>query len=119
MLPAGRIARVRFMVRQTSSFAPPRARSSTLDAFRSSRPARVMRHPPQCIHDSDVGHTPQTPEPLDERSGLAVMDRTWILVRATTRVGPEGNGSALGVLSDVGGEFGACAQSLIFERRPG
>jgi len=43
----------------------------------------------------------------------------WILVRAETRVGPAGTGSARGVLSDLSGELGSCAQSLLFERRPG
>jgi acyl-CoA thioesterase len=43
----------------------------------------------------------------------------WILVRAETRVGPAGTGAARGVLSDPSGEFGSCAQSLIFERRAG
>jgi hypothetical protein len=41
----------------------------------------------------------------------------WMLVRATTRAGTEGTGTAVGVLSDGRGEFSACAQSLIFERR--
>ncbi len=41
----------------------------------------------------------------------------WMLVRATTRPGADGTGTAVGMLSDGRGEFGACAQSLIFERR--
>jgi acyl-CoA thioesterase len=41
----------------------------------------------------------------------------WILLSAKTRVGDQGTGVAGGTLSDVDGAFGACEQTLIFERR--
>ncbi len=41
----------------------------------------------------------------------------WILLAAETRVGDRGTGAAHGVLSDVDGAFGSCAQTLLFERR--
>ncbi len=44
---------------------------------------------------------------------------SWILVRAETHVGDAGTGSTLGSLLDAGGPFGSCAQSLLFDRRPG
>jgi hypothetical protein len=40
----------------------------------------------------------------------------WILLRAETTVGNEGTGVARGDLLDVDGPFGACAQTLLFER---
>jgi hypothetical protein len=44
---------------------------------------------------------------------------SWILVRAETHVGDAGTGSTLGSLLDAQGPFGSCAQSLLFDRRPG
>jgi hypothetical protein len=41
----------------------------------------------------------------------------WILLSAATFVGDQGTGVARGTLSDVDGTFGACEQTLIFERR--
>src|SRR5437899_12615114 len=41
----------------------------------------------------------------------------WILLAAETRVGDQGTGVARGTLSDVDGAFGACEQTLLFERR--
>jgi Thioesterase-like superfamily len=41
----------------------------------------------------------------------------WILLSAETLVGDQGTGVARGTLSDVDGTFGACEQTLIFERR--
>ena len=41
----------------------------------------------------------------------------WILLRAETQAGDQGTGVARGTLSDVDGMFGACEQTLIFERR--
>ena len=41
----------------------------------------------------------------------------WILLAAETQVGNRGTGVARGVLSDVDGPFGTCAQALIFEKR--
>jgi acyl-CoA thioesterase len=41
----------------------------------------------------------------------------WILLSAATLVGDQGTGVARGTLSDVDGTFGACEQTLIFERR--
>jgi hypothetical protein len=41
----------------------------------------------------------------------------WILLSAETRVGDQGTGVARGTLSDADGAFGACEQTLIFERR--
>jgi acyl-CoA thioesterase len=41
----------------------------------------------------------------------------WILLSAQTQVGDQGTGVARGMLSDVDGAFGACEQTLIFERR--
>jgi hypothetical protein len=41
----------------------------------------------------------------------------WILLAAETHVGTQGTGVARGVLSDLDGPFGSCAQTLIFERR--
>ena len=41
----------------------------------------------------------------------------WILLAAETRVGDQGTGVARGTLSDLDGAFGACEQTLIFERR--
>jgi len=41
----------------------------------------------------------------------------WILLRAETAVGDRGTGVARGTLSDVDGPFGACEQTLLFERR--
>ena len=40
-----------------------------------------------------------------------------ILLSAETQVGDQGTGVARGTLSDVDGTFGACEQTLIFERR--
>jgi acyl-coenzyme A thioesterase PaaI-like protein len=42
----------------------------------------------------------------------------WILLRAETVVGDRGTGVARGTLSDLDGPFGACEQTLLFERRP-
>jgi hypothetical protein len=42
----------------------------------------------------------------------------WILLRAETAAGDQGTGVARGDLSDLDGPFGACAQTLIFDRRP-
>ena len=42
----------------------------------------------------------------------------WILLEAETFVGDAGTGVAHGRLSDRRGVFGACAQTLLFERRP-
>jgi hypothetical protein len=41
----------------------------------------------------------------------------WILLRAETAVGDRGTGVARGTLSDLDGPFGACEQTLLFERR--
>ena len=41
----------------------------------------------------------------------------WILLAAETRVGDQGTGVARGMLSDLDGAFGACEQTLLFERR--
>jgi len=41
----------------------------------------------------------------------------WIMLSAETRVGDQGTGVARGTLSDIDGAFGACEQTLIFERR--
>ena len=41
----------------------------------------------------------------------------WILLHAETAVGDRGTGLARGTLSDVDGPFGACEQTLLFERR--
>ena len=41
----------------------------------------------------------------------------WILLAAETHVGDVGSGVARGLLSDVGGTFGACEQTLLFEHR--
>jgi acyl-CoA thioesterase len=41
----------------------------------------------------------------------------WILLSAQTQAGEQGTGVARGTLSDVDGAFGACEQTLIFERR--
>jgi len=41
----------------------------------------------------------------------------WVLLAAETHAGDQGTGVALGVLSDLDGAFGSCAQTLIFERR--
>ena len=41
----------------------------------------------------------------------------WILLSAETTVGEGGTGAARGVLADLDGPFGTCAQTLIFERR--
>ncbi len=41
----------------------------------------------------------------------------WILLSAETRVGDAGTGVARGTLSDLDGAFGACEQTLIFDRR--
>ena len=40
----------------------------------------------------------------------------WILVSAETKAGDQGTGLAVGLLSDVHGPFGSCAQNLVFER---
>jgi hypothetical protein len=42
----------------------------------------------------------------------------WIQVAAETHVGDRGTGVAHGVLSDRGGPFGRCTQTLLFEARP-
>jgi len=44
---------------------------------------------------------------------------SWIRVRAETHVGDGGTGSTLASLFDAQGPFGFCAQSLLFDRRPG
>ena len=44
-------------------------------------------------------------------------DAPWILLEAETFVGDAGTGVAHGRLSDRRGEFGACAQTLLFDRR--
>ena len=41
----------------------------------------------------------------------------WILLHAETAVGDRGTGVARGTLSDLDGPFGACEQTLLFERR--
>ena len=41
----------------------------------------------------------------------------WILLRAETTAGDQGTGVARGELADRDGPFGACALTLIFERR--
>lgn len=41
----------------------------------------------------------------------------WILLSAETTVGDAGTGVVRGELSDVDGPFGACAQTVLFERR--
>jgi acyl-Coa thioesterase superfamily protein/acyl-CoA thioesterase superfamily protein len=41
----------------------------------------------------------------------------WMLLAAETHVGSQGTGVARGMLSDLDGPFGSCAQTLIFERR--
>jgi hypothetical protein len=41
----------------------------------------------------------------------------WILLAAETRVGDQGTGVARGTLSDLGGAFGFCEQTLLFDRR--
>ena len=42
---------------------------------------------------------------------------TWIGLEARTAIGPSGIGLSSGVLHDLGGPFGTCAQSLFVERR--
>ena len=42
----------------------------------------------------------------------------WILLAAETHAGDQGTGATHGLLSDLDGPFGRCAQALIFERRP-
>ena len=42
----------------------------------------------------------------------------WILLAAETYVGDRGTGVAHGLLSDVDGAFGRCAQTLMFDHRP-
>ena len=46
------------------------------------------------------------------------VDPPWILLNAATAAGDQGTGVTRGELSDVDGPFGACMQTLIFERRP-
>jgi hypothetical protein len=46
-----------------------------------------------------------------------VPDVPWILLEAETFVGDGGTGVAHGRLSDRRGPFGACAQTLLFDRR--
>ena len=46
-----------------------------------------------------------------------VPDTPWILLEAETFVGDAGTGVAHGRLSDRRGAFGACAQTLLFDRR--
>jgi len=46
-----------------------------------------------------------------------VPDAPWILLEAETFVGDAGTGVAHGRLSDRCGAFGACAQTLLFDRR--
>ena len=46
-----------------------------------------------------------------------VPDAPWILLEAETFVGDGGTGVAQGRLSDRHGPFGACAQTLLFDRR--
>jgi hypothetical protein len=46
-----------------------------------------------------------------------VPDAPWILLEAETFVGDAGTGVAHGRLSDRRGPFGACAQTLLFDRR--
>jgi len=41
----------------------------------------------------------------------------WILLRAATAAGAQGTGVTRGDLADADGPFGACMQTLIFERR--
>ncbi len=41
----------------------------------------------------------------------------WILLSAETRVGDQGTGVGRGTLSDLDGPFGACEQTLLFEKR--
>ena len=41
----------------------------------------------------------------------------WVLLDCETHVGDRGTGVAHGLLSDLDGSFGRCAQTLIFERR--
>ena len=41
----------------------------------------------------------------------------WILLSAETLVGDRGTGVARGTLSDLDGPFGACEQTLLFEKR--
>jgi acyl-CoA thioesterase len=41
----------------------------------------------------------------------------WILLSAETKVGDQGTGVARGTLADLDGGFGACEQTLLFERR--
>ena len=41
----------------------------------------------------------------------------WILLAAETHAGDQGTGVARGVLSDIDGPFGGCAQTLLFDRR--
>jgi hypothetical protein len=42
----------------------------------------------------------------------------WIQLAAQTYVGDRGTGVARGTLADLDGAFGACEQTLIFDRRP-
>jgi hypothetical protein len=46
-----------------------------------------------------------------------VPSAPWILLAAETLVGDRGTGVARGVLSDRGGAFGSCEQTLLFEKR--
>ena len=46
-----------------------------------------------------------------------VPDAPWILLEAETFAGDAGTGVAHGQLSDRRGPFGACAQTLLFDRR--
>ena len=56
------------------------------------------------IHPTEwaVGRTPRVP---------------WILLAAETCVGERGTGVAHGLLSDIDGPFGCCAQTLIFDHK--
>ncbi len=42
----------------------------------------------------------------------------WILLDASTEIGPEAIGTGFGILSDRAGAFGRCSASLLFRRRP-
>lgn len=41
----------------------------------------------------------------------------WVRLAAETHVGDQGTGVARGLLADLDGPFGSCAQTLLFERR--
>jgi acyl-CoA thioesterase len=71
---------------------------------------------------ADSSFTPALKEVTFVNADLTLVFRRrprapWILLEAETRVGDQGTGVARGTLSDLDGAFGACEQTLLFERR--